>query len=172
MNIQDKILKLLKEKPMSRIAIVKAIPEEMAHAVNGNLNALLIGSKVIYDGIGYSIAPKLSKYRNVKTEVDGIKFDSKGEAGRYQKLLLLEKAGMITDLKRQVPFIIADAVKWDGKVIRAKKYVCDFAYTDISTAEIKKVVEDFKGKKTDLYLLKRSLFLNRYPEYWFRETEK
>ncbi|WP_416330616.1 DUF1064 domain-containing protein, partial [[Clostridium] innocuum] len=48
--------------------------------------------------------PKKSKYGAVKTEVDGIKFDSKHEALRYQELRLLEQAGEITNLRLQVPF--------------------------------------------------------------------
>lgn len=48
--------------------------------------------------------PKKSKYGAVKTEVDGIKFDSKREASRYQELRLLEQAGEITNLLLQVPF--------------------------------------------------------------------
>ena len=44
------------------------------------------------------------KYRNKKVEVDGILFDSKKEANRYMELKLLEKAGEITDLKRQVRY--------------------------------------------------------------------
>jgi hypothetical protein len=48
--------------------------------------------------------PKKSKYGAVKTEVDGIMFDSKREASRYQELRLLEQAGEITNLRLQVPF--------------------------------------------------------------------
>lgn len=48
--------------------------------------------------------PKKSKYGAVKTEVDGIMFDSKREAKRYQELRLLEQAWEITNLRLQVPF--------------------------------------------------------------------
>lgn len=48
--------------------------------------------------------PKKSKYGAVKTEIDGIVFDSKHEAKRYQELWLLEQAGEITNLRLQVPF--------------------------------------------------------------------
>ena len=46
----------------------------------------------------------MSKYRNIKTEVDGIVFDSKAEARRYAELRLLEKANEISDLRLQYPF--------------------------------------------------------------------
>lgn len=49
--------------------------------------------------------PKKSKYGAVKTEVDGIKFDSKHEALRYQELRLLEQAGEITNLRLPLQII-------------------------------------------------------------------
>ena len=64
------------------------------------------------DGRKYSSAqtpptkPKRSKYGAIKTEVDGIKFDSKHEASRYKELRLLEQAGEITNLRLQVPYIL------------------------------------------------------------------
>lgn len=48
----------------------------------------------------------MSKYNSKKTVVDGQKFDSKKEARRYQELLLLEKAGAIKNLSRQVKFVL------------------------------------------------------------------
>jgi len=59
-----------------------------------------------------------SKYRNRKTVVDGITFDSKREAARWQELKLLERAGEITELERQVEyvtFISKSAVMEGGK---------------------------------------------------------
>lgn len=50
-----------------------------------------------------------NKYNNKKVEVDGIIFDSKREAERYQELSLLEKAGVIRDLQRQVKYILIPA---------------------------------------------------------------
>ena len=44
---------------------------------------------------------KASKYKNVWTTVDGIKFQSKAEARRYSQLKLLEKAGEVFDLALQ-----------------------------------------------------------------------
>lgn len=169
MDIKQKILKLLKDQPMNRLTLIKFIPDESPQSVSGVLNSLLINNKVGYDGHDYCLPKKQSKMRNVITEMNGIKFSSKGEALRYQELVLLEMAGKITDLKRQVPFIVADAVRWDGKSLKAIKYVCDYKYRDVATKE--DVVEDFKGRLTDLYILKRSLFLHRYPEYCFRESK-
>ena len=44
------------------------------------------------------------KYHNKKTEIDGIVFDSRKEALRWHELKLMENAGLISDLRRQVPF--------------------------------------------------------------------
>lgn len=48
--------------------------------------------------------PKGSKFGNVWTEVDGVKFQSKKEANYYGKLKLRKRAGDIKDFKRQVSF--------------------------------------------------------------------
>ena len=64
----------------------------------------------------YSGAPKASKYRAVKTTIDGITFDSKKEAAEYGRLKLLEQAGVISDLELQPRFEIhAPFVDNEGK---------------------------------------------------------
>ena len=95
-----------------------------------------------------------SKYRNRKTVVDGITFDSKREAERYKELRLLERGGLITDLRLQVPFELIP--KQPGE--RAVKYVADFVYTENG----RMVVEDVKGYRTDVYRLKRRMMQAKY----------
>ena len=99
--------------------------------------------------------PKKSKYGAVKTEVDGIKFDSKHEALRYQELRLLEQAGEITNLRLQVPFELIPKSKY-GMPIR---YIADFTYNDLNGQLI---VEDAKGVKTPVYRLKRRMMAEIY----------
>ncbi|WP_259274465.1 DUF1064 domain-containing protein [[Clostridium] innocuum] len=94
--------------------------------------------------------PKKSKYGAVKTEVDGIMFDSKREASRYQELRLLEQAGEIANLRLQVPYILFPKNEHG----RALKYITDFVYNDDTGAL---VVEDAKGHSTDVYKIKRRL---------------
>ena len=94
--------------------------------------------------------PKKSKYGAVKTEIDGIVFDSKHEAKRYQELRLLEQAREITNLCMQVPFELMPKSKY-GMPIR---YIADFTYNDLNGQLI---VEDAKGVKTPVYRLKRRL---------------
>ena len=49
---------------------------------------------------------KKSKYKAVKTEINGIKFDSKKEARRYKELKILEKADEIKSLELQPRFLL------------------------------------------------------------------
>jgi len=108
----------------------------------------------------------MNKYRNKKTVVDNITFDSKKEAGRYVDLKLLERIEEIHDLELQPEFEIIPAVKWNGKKLSAKYYIADFRYTQEDVT----FIEDVKGIRTPAYILKRQLFLLKYPEYVFREV--
>ncbi|HCY85930.1 MAG TPA: hypothetical protein DHV36_12415 [Desulfobacteraceae bacterium] len=106
------------------------------------------------------------KFNAQKACVDGIKFDSRKEAARYQELKLQQHCGLISGLKLQPEFVLLDAFTSHGKKIRAIKYRADFQYEK----EGETVVEDVKGHKTKEYLLKRKMFLRRYPEYRFLES--
>ena len=88
-----------------------------------------------------------NKYRAVKTEVDGIVFDSKREAARYMQLMLLERAGKISHLELQPVY---DCIV-NGKKICS--YKADFRYF----TKTGNIVEDVKGVKTPIYRLKKKL---------------
>lgn len=108
---------------------------------------------------GKTIAQALKKppkYHNVKENG----FDSKREENRYHQLLLLEKAGLISDLRRQVRFELTPRMAVDGRHELASHYVADFVYRDNETG--KTVVEDAKGVRTREYVLKRKMMLHRY----------
>ena len=96
---------------------------------------------------------KKSKYRAVKTTVDGFTFASKAEAKRYQELKLLLEAREISFLELQPKFVLADSVTIGGRKKPAIRYVADFAYY---TPE-GRVVEDVKGMLTPVYKIKRHL---------------
>ena len=102
----------------------------------------------------------MSKYNSKKTVVDGQKFDSKKEARRYQELLLLEKAGAIKNLSRQVKFVLIPSQRDEsGKVIeRECYYKADFKYEE----DGKTVVEVVKGYRTKEYIIMRKLMLFQY----------
>ncbi len=99
-------------------------------------------------------APKRHKYNAKPCEVNGIKYRSQKEMRRHQELLLMEKAGEITDLKREVPFILAPSVVINGKKVRELRYFVDFTYFN-RNGELK--CEDTKGMKTRVYMIKRHL---------------
>jgi hypothetical protein len=101
---------------------------------------------------------KENKYGNQKTVVDGITFDSRKEASRWQELRLLEKAGEITGLVRQQKIELIPKTK----LYRACYYVCDFIYFD--KRENKTIYEDVKGGsfRTKEYLMKRKLLYWRH----------
>ena len=96
----------------------------------------------------------MPKYHNSKTVIDGIRFDSKKEAKRYFELKMLEKSGVIKDLRRQVPYVLINKSRYG----RAIKYVADFVYYE----DNKLVVEDVKGVRTPVYKLKKRLMAEVY----------
>jgi hypothetical protein len=113
----------------------------------------------------------LSKYHSKKVNINGNAFDSRKEAKRYQELLLLQRAGAISELQTQVEFELIPAQREPdtvgvrggikkGKVIEQKcSYIADFVYKENG----KLVVEDVKGYKKgtayNLFSIKRKLML-------------
>ena len=99
------------------------------------------------------------KYHAKKTGLDGLTFDSQKEARRYAELKLLERAGQIHSLRRQVKYELIPAQKIHGRTVeRACSYIADFVYEENGQT----VVEDVKGFRTKDYLIKRKLMLERY----------
>lgn len=99
---------------------------------------------------------KRSKYGNKKVVIDGETFDSQREYDRWSDLCGYEQAGLITELERQVTYVLAPSVKLAGEK-RAKpalRYVADFRYVDENG---KTVVEDAKGHETKEFRTKRHL---------------
>lgn len=114
---------------------------------------------------------KTGKYRNTRTKVDGIAFDSQKEARRFIELRSLLKTGKIRNLKLQPQFTIQESyVTPDGERVRAVRYVADFSYERPTSPDQNgfihwiKVVEDVKSKatKTAQYEIKRKLLLERF----------
>lgn len=116
-----------------------------------------------------------SKYNNIKVNINGVIYDSRKEARRHQELMLLERAGEIKHLSRQVRFVVIPSqyesyerygkkgkrLK-DGQRLLEKEcvYVADFQYQDTRTGKL--IVEDVKSeatKKKESYIIKRKLML-------------
>ena len=117
----------------------------------------------------------MNKYRNrITITSDSKVHDSRKEAKRWVELSLMQKAGLIKDLKSQVEFELLPTQREastevytrgekkglpkEGKVLeKGVTYIADFVYTDTATGE--KVVEDSKGVRTKDYILKRKMML-------------
>jgi len=108
-----------------------------------------------------------NKYGAKKKMVNGIEFDSTKEARRYQDLELMQKAGEIRRLRRQVPFTVF--IK--NKLIC--EWLADFVY-DLRGAQFgesfvwETIIEDTKGYRTEVYKLKRKMV---QAEYGFKILE-
>lgn len=110
-----------------------------------------------------------NKYNSQKCSIGNEVFDSRREARRYSELCLLEQAGQIKKLQRQVKFVLIPAQKEsfvipkkDGTlklsmrvVERECSYIADFVYEENGRI----IVEDAKGCKNPTYLLKRKMML-------------
>lgn len=112
------------------------------------------------------------KYGNKKVTIGGMVFDSKKEAKRFEELFLMEKAGEISGLRRQVKYVLIPAQRefLDEIYTRGEKkgenkpgrllerectYIADFVY--YKDGEV--IVEDTKGFRTKEYIIKRKLML-------------
>jgi hypothetical protein len=96
------------------------------------------------------------KYGNRKVTVDGEVFDSRKEYARYRELALLQRAGQISDLRRQVKYELLPTQRVNGRMVeRACVYIADFVYRENGS----EVVEDAKGFRTKDYIIKRKLML-------------
>lgn len=112
----------------------------------------------------------MMKYGNRKTTVDGVTFDSLAESRRYQELQIMQRAGLISRLTCQPEWELIPAYKRkDGTKVRATKYRADFSYTDCVTKEF--IVEDVKGKATEVYKIKRKLFEYMFTDMTFVEVK-
>lgn len=115
-----------------------------------------------------------SKYHAKKvTAPDGTVFDSKKEYRRFTELSILQKAGEIRGLRRQVPFLLVpdhrepDTIgpkggKKRGRILERKvEYFADFVYEERKPdGTWERVVEDCKGMRLAEYIIKRKLMLH------------
>lgn len=127
---------------------------------------------VMYYPQHYFARSKKNKYNAKSVEYDGLKFDSQKEALRYKELNYLLSEGIITDLQRQVKYLLIPAQREpatvgkrggvkQGKLIEHEcSYIADYVYKVVESGEI--VVEDTKGMRTKDYIIKRKLMLFVY----------
>lgn len=102
------------------------------------------------------------KYGNRKSvSAAGETFDSAGELKRWNELLLMQNAGLIRNLRRQVPY---ELFGLGGMKICV--YKTDFDYFEGQCH----ISEDFKGVRTAEFILKEKLFKDNYPGNSLRLT--
>lgn len=108
---------------------------------------------------------KRNKHGNVKTEVDGIRFDSRREARRFLELREMERCGEIRGLRLQQNFTLIEGFTLPtGERVKPEVYRADFAYyrKDEAGAFSIYIVEDAKGYRTDKYRIKRKQVLDKF----------
>ena len=118
--------------------------------------------------LGIEQPKKRNKYNAKKVTVDGFEFASRKEADYYCELKLRLKAGDIKGFSLQPEFVLQEAFTDSmGNKHRAIKYTADFKviHNDLSVE-----IVEVKGHKTRDYLLRKKLFLKRYPEFRFTEV--
>lgn len=81
--------------------------------------------------------------------MDFTTYDSVGEANRWATLEMMERAGVISDLQRQIRFPLM-AARPDGLAAKVGEYIADFAYIE----DGRQIIEDYKGAMTDVAALK------------------
>lgn len=109
------------------------------------------------------------KYRNRPTMYNGILFDSQAERDRYVELSLMQGAGQIANLRVHPPYTLQEKfTDRHGINHQAIVYTADFEYVEDGVT----VVEDVKGYATDVFKLKKKMFLYKYPELDFRTVAR
>lgn len=101
----------------------------------------------------YSEEKSNSKYGNKKLKVNDVLYDSQREYYRHLELEILQKYGLISDLKfhakEDVIVICQDPLV---------RYIPDFTYVN---KEGKKIVEDVKGMQTPDFIIKKKIVISR-----------
>lgn len=99
----------------------------------------------------------VGKYKAIKTECRQKHIhDSMKEATRCNELHMLQKAKKISKLVQQPKYVLLKGFWYQHEKIRPLCYIADFKYIKDGV----EIIEDVKGKRTDVYLLKKKLLLN------------
>lgn len=106
-----------------------------------------------------------NKYKNKKTIVDGIKFDSEMESHYYIYLKQLKEIGEVVDFVLQPSYLLQEGFNLNGKRIRPITYKADFK---VIYKDGHEEVIDVKGKLTEEFKIKRKMLLYRYRDINFK----
>lgn len=103
---------------------------------------------------------KRTKFNNRKVSYEGLEFDSRAEFNTWRDLELQQRAGQISELRRQVPFPLYAFAHFAQRE-QVAEYVADFVYTRAGVL----VVADRKSamtRKLPLFRLKAKMFAANY----------
>jgi len=92
---------------------------------------------------------KASKFKNIRTVIDGISFPSKAEGAYYCMLKLRERAGEVSNVEMQKPY----ALTVNGFLVCT--YRADFVFDDLHEKRHRCV--DVKGMQTPEFKIKKKL---------------
>ncbi len=101
----------------------------------------------------------MSKYRAKKTVVDNITFDSIAESKYYEQLKWLLQAKQIKSFNLQPKFLLQEGFKKNGVTVRKIEYIADF---EVHKLDGSIEIVDVKGVETDVFSLKKRLYLKKY----------
>lgn len=105
-----------------------------------------------------------NKYNARKLTVEGVSFDSKKEYLRWVELSAMQEAGLISNLQRQVRFVLQEAfVDGAGKRCRAITYTADHTYQDGERL----VIEDVKSvitARSESFRVRWRMLLNQFKD--------
>ena len=106
-----------------------------------------------------------NKFKNKKTKIDGILFDSEMESHYYLYLKDLKEKGIVVDFELQPIYILQEGFIRNGKKIRPITYKADFRVVYIDGYE---EVIDVKGVITAEFKLKRKMLFYKYRDINFK----
>lgn len=109
----------------------------------------------------------MNKYGARKTTIDNIRFDSRAEAMYYSRLKLLKQGKKIKGFECQPEFVLLPPFQKGKKKYRGIKYIADFRIEHLDGSI---EIVDVKGVKTTVYMMKKQLFENLYPDLTITEV--
>lgn len=128
---------------------MSALPRVISFGTRGSQKGR--AKPTVVDGIQFASKADATKYRNKPTMVDGVRYASKREAKRHAELKLLERAGSVKGIRRQVRY----SLDVNGQFVC--HYVADYVYLERIKGGWVEFCEDVKGYRTPEYRLKKRL---------------
>ena len=110
----------------------------------------------------------VNKYHAEKTKAAGRTFDSKKEYRRYCQLKAWQDQGIISGLECQKTFVLVEKFEYRGLKMNGVAWIADFYYFNGQEWVAEDVKSPVTRKKAE-YVIKKKLFMLKYPEILFNE---